>query len=85
MSILDTLGYEQLRALAILNKTPDLSGVDLCSRADCSWDEMFTMAELGLIDMGEERIAPKQLHPTLTDLGKETLRQALEKLPSLGE
>jgi hypothetical protein len=83
MSMLDNLGYEQLRALAILGKTPDLSGTDLCSRADCSWDEMFTMAERGLLDIGEERLAPNQLHPTLTDLGRETLKQALEKLPSL--
>lgn len=85
LSALEKLGYEPLRALAILNRTPDIEGTALCSQADCSWDEMATMAEMGLIDAGAERLAPKRMHPTLTDLGKETLRLALERLPSLGE
>lgn len=83
MSLIDNLGYEQLRALAILNKMPDIEGSALCKQADCSWDEMFTLAELGLINIGEERLAPKQLNPTLTDQGREALKLALEALPSL--
>jgi hypothetical protein len=85
MSLIDNLGYEQLKALAVLNKTPDIEGTALCKQADCSWDEMFKLAEAGLIDIGEARLAPKQLNPTLTDKGKEALKQALEALPSLGE
>jgi hypothetical protein len=85
MSALEKLGYEPLRALAILDKTPGIEGTALCSRADCSWDEMFKMAEMGLIDAGADRLEPKRMHPTLTDLGKETLRLALERLPSLAE
>jgi hypothetical protein len=85
LSALNTLGYEPLQALAILSKTPDIEGTALCSQADCSWEEMFTMAEMGLIDAGAERLAPQRMHPALTDLGRETLRLALDRLPSLGE
>jgi hypothetical protein len=69
--IFESLGYEQLRALHILSVTPDIEGTALCKAADCSWAESFALAEKGLIDIGENRLHPQQLHPTLTDLGRE--------------
>lgn len=68
--MLSDLGYEQMRALTILAATPNLEGSSLCKQADCSWDELFQLAEKGLIDIGEERLFEKQLHPQLTNAGR---------------
>jgi hypothetical protein len=69
------LGYEQIRALMILNTTPDIEGVALCAQADCSWEDMFRLAEAGLIDAGADRLAPMRIHPTLTDAGRKAVEQ----------
>jgi hypothetical protein len=83
MSLIENLGYEQLKALRILRDTPDIEGTALCKQADCSWEEMFRLAESGLITIGEERLAPKRLNPTLTTLGEQALKEALDKFHSL--
>lgn len=76
MGLIANLGYEQIKALRILATTPDIEGSALCTQADCSWDEMFHMAEAGLIDHGADRIAPQRMHPTITDLGRQAVAEA---------
>lgn len=73
---MDNLGYEQLLLLRILRDTPDIEGTEAAKRADCSWDEMSKLSHMGFIDLGSERLAPKQLHPVITDAGLEILKQA---------
>jgi hypothetical protein len=75
MKLIENLGYEQLKALKLLSETPDIEGTALCSKADCSWHEMFSLAESGLIDAGAGRIEPQQMHPQLTKLGREAVEQ----------
>ena len=71
--IVKKLGWEQMVALQNLKKHPDTEGSALCKMSDMSFAELSSLGEMGLIDIGDERLLPKQLHPTLTELGKEVL------------
>ena len=75
MRLIENLGYEQRKALKLLAATPDLEGTALCAEADCSWDEMFQLAEMGLISAGAGRLAPQRMHPVLTDLGRQAVAE----------
>lgn len=77
--MIDDLGYEQLKALKILSEKQDIEGSALCSEAGCSWDEMFTLAERGLIDAGAERLHPQQMHPVITDAGRAAHAEAVAR------
>lgn len=63
------LGYEQLLALRFMRDKPDVEASTIAKECDCSWDELFALVGKGLADMGSERIAPKQMHPCITDKG----------------
>ncbi len=63
------LGYEQRKALQILRDTPDLELSALAKAADASWEELFQLGMMGLIDLGDERLSPQQFHPVLTAVG----------------
>lgn len=76
MELLNRLSYEQIRALRILIQKPDIEGSALCAEADCSWGEMFDLAEMGLIDAGMERLQPNMLHPVIAELGRKVLAEA---------
>ena len=71
--IVESLGWEQMVALQNLKKQPDIEGAALCKLSDCSFAELYSLHEKGLIVIGEERILPKQLHPVFTEFGKEVL------------
>ncbi len=69
------LGYEQIIALRIMSKTPDMEGSEICKAADCSFNELHSLSHAGLIDMGSERINPFAVHPKLTDAGVAALAE----------
>lgn len=73
VEIVKQLGYEQMRVLQELKNKPDSEGSVLCKDADCSFSELFSLGEKGLIDVGMDRLEPKRVHPALTDLGREVL------------
>ena len=77
--MIDELGYEQLKALRILSEKPDVEGTVLCKEADCSWGEMFDLAERGLIDVGADRLKPNCLHPTMTEAGRLAAAEAVTR------
>jgi len=72
------LGYEQLVALSVMLNTPDMEGSKICKAADCSFEELYLLANDGLIHIGSERLKPFTVHPTLTDAGKAALDEAKE-------
>jgi hypothetical protein len=76
MSKIDRLGYEQLIALRVIRDTPDMEGSAICKQADCSFDELFRLAQHGLINLGEERLQANMVHPTLTGDGLAALVEA---------
>jgi hypothetical protein len=78
MSKLEGLGWSQIVALRTLRDTPDIEGSDLCRRADMSFDELFSLADRGLIDIGKERIRQNALHPVLLDVGLLALDEAIK-------
>ena len=84
MGLLDSLGYEQRKALKLLAEKPGIEGSRLCSEADCSWDEMFQLAEYGLIEAGADRITPQRMHPLLTDLGRQAIAAMDASPPAAG-
>jgi len=65
------LGYEQFLALLMIKDLPDMEGSEIAKKADCSWDELFQLSEIGFIDLGMDRIKPNQVHPIITELGKQ--------------
>jgi hypothetical protein len=75
-----SLGYEQLCALRILRDpiafTPNIEASDLAKEADCSWEELYQLAELDLIKMGEGRVAALACHPVITLQGLAALETA---------
>lgn len=73
---MDNLGYEQLLALKIMRDTPDMKGSEIAKKADCSWDELFSMSEMGLIELGMNRINKHQTHPIITPEGLKVLSKA---------
>jgi hypothetical protein len=79
MSKIENLGWEQLVALRVIRDTLNMEGSAICKAADCSFAELFTLAQEGLIDLGEERLEPKRLHPTLTSEGLVVLKEAEER------
>jgi hypothetical protein len=72
----DNLGYEQLRALQVMRDTPDKEASVIAKEADCSWAELFALADRGLAEKGMERLSPKRVHPTITDAGKAVVTAA---------
>jgi len=70
------LGYEQFIALRVIRDTPDMEGADICKKADCSFDELFSLASLDLIDIGSERLQAFMTHPTITAKGILVLLEA---------
>jgi hypothetical protein len=76
MKLLDGLIPEQIKALMLLQATPHLEASEVCERADCSWDELARLWEVGLINPGSGRIAPNRLHPVITTLGLEACDEA---------
>ena len=70
---IESMGYEQLMALRIISETPDMEGSEICKAADCSFDELHSLAHAGLIDIGSERIKQFAVHPVLTDTGHAAL------------
>lgn len=85
MSRLNNLGYEQIKALKILKEDPDMEATELCRRADCSWDELFDLAQRDLINGGADRLVPKRMHPTITPEGEAALQEAKVLMPELFE
>lgn len=76
MSKIERLGYEQLIALRTMRDTPGMEGTAICKASDCSFDELFALAQEGLIELGMERMKPKEIHPMLTDDGIAALTEA---------
>ena len=76
MTYITMLGYEQLLALRIIRDHPDKEGSVIAKDADCSWDELFAMAQKGLIDLGLSRLEPNATHPIITSDGIEAVQQA---------
>lgn len=74
--MIEHLGYEQIKALRVMRDTPNKGGAEICAEADCSWDELFALSDRGLIAIGEERLKPKELHPTITEAGLSALAEA---------
>ena len=79
MSKIEGLGYEQLLALRVLRDKPDTEASAVCKETGCSFEELFALADKGLIDIGEERLMPEALHPTVTNEGLATLKEAEER------
>lgn len=79
MSKTDGLGYEQLLALKVMRNAPDMEGSAICKDAGCSFQELYGLEQKGLINIGDERLKPKALHPTITAEGIETLDEAERK------
>jgi hypothetical protein len=72
------LGYEQIKALQILNDraAENIEASALCDEAGCAWYELFALSELGLVNAGMERLERYQVHPVITDSGREALKEA---------
>ena len=76
MTDVTMLGFEQLLALRIMRDLPDIEASVIAKDADCSWDELFAMAQEGLIDLGLNRIEPNAAHPIITSDGIKAVQQA---------
>ena len=63
------LGWEQLIAMRFMRDKLDTEASIIAKECDCSWEELFALVGKGLIDIGSERIAPKQMHPFITSKG----------------
>lgn len=73
------LGYEQIKALRILSDEPNIEGSALCAKADCSFEELFVLADNGLIDIGNQRLQEFRLHPVITEAGRTWLRRSCQQ------
>ena len=70
-AIVEMLGYEQILLLKHLEENAEpIEGSALCKKVDCSWDEMYSLADMKLIDLGVGRIDCDALHPVITPLGR---------------
>lgn len=76
MSEINDFKYEELIALQKLSDMPDMEGMAICLAADCSISELFHLADAGLIEIGNERLEPKKLHPIITSAGIKVLTEA---------
>ena len=70
------LCYEQYRALQILRDTPNLEGSAIAKQAECSWDELFELKILKLINLGIGRIKHEQVHPVIENNGLQVVTEA---------
>ena len=70
------LGYEQIIALQIINDKPDTEGSKICKMADCSFEELYSLADYSFIDIGNERLKPFAVHPIITEAGKLALAES---------
>ena len=70
------LGYEQNIALQIIRDKPDTEGSKICKMSDCSFEELHLLADYGFIDIGNERLKPFAVHPTITEAGKLALAKS---------
>ena len=73
MKLYDKLSYEQILALQIMHNEPNMEASSIAKEADCSWDELFVLAEMKLIDIGVNRIKDNQIHPKINTNGLLTL------------
>jgi hypothetical protein len=79
-----SLGYEQLRALKILREGDfEIEASDLAKQAGCSWEELFELAKLELVDISDGRMRDvegystyKTVHPLITLQGLAALETA---------
>lgn len=78
MSLIEKLGYEQIVALSMMLAIPDMEGSEICKAVDCSFEELYSLANAGLIDIGSERLKQFAVHPIITDTGKKALDEAKE-------
>ena len=46
------LGYEQLRALQLIQATPNQHFTVICQGAQCSWDELLDLIKTRLLTIG---------------------------------
>lgn len=63
------IGYEQIVALKLMRDIPNLEGSVIARKADCSWDELFDLSKMGLIELGLDRIQLKRMHPLIKAAG----------------
>ena len=77
-SLHESLSYEQFKLMEILSENDGIEASDVAKKADCSWNEMHLLHDNGLINIGMERLSPKECHPVITDEGKKILLWAKE-------